>query len=286
MLDLPGSWGHQTQKAIFLSPGLAAGRPRNFALRGAVRSRLGLFLLLLAAVFLLGCQTELYTGLSEEEANLMLSALLSRDIAAEKAAIGKNGYAISVDKKNVVRALDLLKTSGLPRPAHKNLGEVFSGQGMISTALEEQSRLAYALAQELSETFSKVDGVLTARVHVVLADHDVTGVLTTPASCSVFLRHLPESPAVRLTAKIKEVAAKAVPGLNEDKISVMLVSARPEVVLPEPVSRSGFKAWLIYPSGTVLLGLLAYGILRRLGYGFRKTGSPDSPQASSEDSSP
>jgi type III secretory pathway lipoprotein EscJ len=38
---------------------------------------------------------------------------------------------------------------------------------------------------------------------------------------------------VNLSAKIKEVSSKSVPGLSEDFVSVMLVPSRIEVILPE-----------------------------------------------------
>ena len=116
-----------------------------------------LFLLLSLLLLLSGCKVEMYSGLSEDQANQMLSTLLRRGIEAEKQAAGKNGYTLLVDDDQLVRALQVLKENSLPREAFKNLGEVFAGDGMISSTSEVQARMSYALSQELADTLSRID---------------------------------------------------------------------------------------------------------------------------------
>ncbi|MFR0873455.1 MAG: hypothetical protein ACLSHC_01505 [Bilophila wadsworthia] len=112
------------------------------------------FLLVLSlCAALLGCQVEVYRGLTEAQVNTMLSTLLKRGIRAEKTAAGKAGFTLSVDEDQLVQSLEILKENNLPRADYENLGKVFSGQGMISSASEEQARMAYAISQELSDTF-------------------------------------------------------------------------------------------------------------------------------------
>jgi type III secretion protein J len=218
------------------------------------------------ALLLTACQQDLYSGLAEDEANLMLATLLENGIDAEKTARGKNGFSIGVPKADVVRALKILESRSLPRESFKNMGEVFSGQGMIASPTEEQARLAFALSQELAATFAKIDGVLTSRAHVVFSHHDSASGINTPASVAVFLRHVPNSPVADLQGKIKETCVQAVPGLGYDKVSVMLVPVREEVVLPLPV-RNDFDMGLLYGglgAAVVALvgGLIAFFSLR------------------------
>jgi type III secretion protein J len=222
---------------------------------------LALLAALLASLALAGCQTELYSGLSEDEANQMLVLLLSQDFDAVKVNAGKAGFSLTVDEKQTTQALELLSANGHPKTRHQSMGGVFSGQGMISTPVEEQARLSYALSQELSETFSKIDGVLTARVHVVLATRDQSGTVSSPASAAVVLRHLPDSPVVNLTPKIKEVSSKSVPGLSENGVSVMLVPVRIDVVLPQEQG----PGLLDNPRllGALLLVLIALAVIAR-----------------------
>ena len=198
---------------------------RSFAVR---------FLLIFSlAALLVGCKVEMYTGLSEEQANQMLSTLLRRGIAAEKVAAGKDGYTLSVEDEQLVLALQVLKENSLPRESFKSLGDVFGGDGMISSSSEEQARLAYALSQELADTFSRIDGVLTARVHVVLGVNDPVNNIKVEPSAAVFLRHTTDSPVVNLVPEIRELTASAVASLKYDNVSVMLVPVRESVTVPE-----------------------------------------------------
>ena len=204
---------------------------------GPFRSLLCLCLLC-TALLLAGCKTEIYQKLSEEEANTMLSVLLRHGISAEKSA-AKSGYTIAIDKAHIVQALEILKQNSLPRTEYQNLGQVFSAQGMIPSATEKQARLSFALSQELANTFSRIDGVLTARVHVVLGQTDLATGAVTPASAAVFLRHTPESQATRLIPNIRELTANAVPGLMQDNVSVMLVPVRETVSVPMAKGKDG-----------------------------------------------
>ena len=128
-----------------------------------------LLLVLLLLLTLAACnKIEIYTGLTEPQANEMLAVLIKQGIGADKKSLGKNGYSISVSANEMSLAFEILKDNSLPKENFQNLGTVFSGQGMISSTNEEKSRLAYAISQELSDTYSRFDGVLETRVHIVL----------------------------------------------------------------------------------------------------------------------
>lgn len=74
--------------------------------------------------------------------------------------------------------------------------------------------------------------MLTARVHVVLGGTDQATDTRTLPSAAVFLRHTPDSPVVNLVAKIRELTSKAVPDLDYERVSVMLVPVREQVSVP------------------------------------------------------
>lgn len=216
-----------------------------------------------AALVLTGCKSEVYQGLSENQANVMMSVLLKNGIDTEKTA-SKEGYTLSVDSDKVVQTLELMRENNLPRADYENMGQVFAAKGMISSATEEQARLSYAISQELSETFSQIDGVLTSRVHVVLAQKDLTTGKMTQPSVGVFLRHTPSSQAPHLVSRIRELAANAVPGLQQDKVSVMLVPVRETVTVPMPQEgklTTSNKSWILYVAGALFaLSLGALGV--------------------------
>lgn len=195
------------------------------------RSRSGAALLLCAVLLLTGCKSEVYQGLSESQANAMMGVLLKNGIVPEKSST-KNGYTISVENDQISQTLELMRENNLPRSDFETMGEVFAAQGMISSATEEKARLTYAISQELSDTFSRIDGVLTSRVHVVLGSEDLGTGKVTPATAAVFLRHTPESQAPNLVPRMKELVANAVPGLVPERVSVMLVPVRETITVP------------------------------------------------------
>ena len=201
--------------------------------------------LLIICLCLAACKVEVYGGLSEDQANLMLSALLKRGIDVTKENKGKNGFTIMVEENQLVQALDILQENSLPQEKYKNIGEVFSGQGMISSPSEEDARMAFAIAQELSETFSRIDGVLTARVHVVMGKVDEAVNLRIAPSVGVFIRHNPDSVVINMVSHIREISARSVPGLTADNVSVMLVPVRETVTVPPPVTITWQERYLL-----------------------------------------
>ena len=99
--------------------------------------------------------------------------------------------------------------------------------------------------------------MLTARVHVVLQTEDLATGKTTPASAAVFLRHTPDSQAPGLIARIRELAANAVPGLSPDRVSVMLVPVRETITVPmlEEETVKGNSSLLYGALGALIVGL-------------------------------
>lgn len=186
---------------------------------------------LAALIVLGGCKSEVYQGLTEAQANAMMAILLKNGIDTEKTS-AKTGWILSVDSDKVVQTLELMRENNLPQSDFENMGQIFAAQGMISSATEEQARMTYALSQELSSTFSRIDGVLTSRVHVVLGSQDLGTGRVVEASAAVFLRHTPSSLAPLLVSRVRELAANAVPGLKQENVSVMLVPVRETVTVP------------------------------------------------------
>ncbi len=195
-----------------------------------------LFLLLLSA-----CKVELFSGLGEHEANDMMAALLRRGIPAEKAPGLEGTYVLMVEEARFAEAVELLKMQGFPREPFASIGEVFKKEGLISSPLEERVRFVYALSQELSATLSEIDGVLSARVHVVLPDNALSTGKIVPSSAAVFIRHLAEAPVDELVPQIKMLVTNSIEGLAYDKVSVVLfpVEVPPELERPVALAEIG-----------------------------------------------
>ena len=182
-------------------------------------------LLLIAALgaMLAGCKVDVYSKLSEREANEMIALLSKNGIQADR-SISKDGTShVRVEETQLSQAIDTLKASGLPRRTFTNMGEVFKSSGLISSPTEERARFIYALSEELSRTISDIDGVLSARIHVVLPKNDLLRQDATPSSASVFIRHDARAPLKSLLPHIKMLVANSIEGLSYEKVSVVLV---------------------------------------------------------------
>ena len=126
-----------------------------------------LWLTLLSVLSGCGESVELHRKLSEQEANEVIAELADKHIRAQK-QLEKDGVVVRVRTDDIAAAVHTLAAAGLPKTARSTLGDVFRKEGVISTPLEERARYIYALSQELEATLSNIDGVLVARVHVVL----------------------------------------------------------------------------------------------------------------------
>lgn len=188
--------------------------------------------LLLSLVLMLnGCsdRVELHRQLSEQEANEVIAELADKRIRAQKVP-AKDGVVVIVDANDIGRAVRTLDAAGLPRTARTTLGETFRKEGVISTPLEERARYIYALSQELEATLSKIDGVIVARVHVVLPERIAPGEPIQPASASVFIKHDPRLDPDNIRTRVRRLVASSIPGMttaeeNPQKLTVIFVPA-------------------------------------------------------------
>ena len=182
---------------------------------------------------------ELMGALPEPEANEVLAALLHAGIAADKIA-GKEGMvSVQVDGTKVAKALDALRARGLPRERYAGMGEVFKKEGLISSPLEERVRYLYALSQELSNTISKIDGVITARVHVVLPERGSSGDANTPSSAAVFIKYQDGYNLDMVRPQVRQLVINSIPNLTPDKVAIILVASQLEA---QPANASGTPA--------------------------------------------
>lgn len=182
-------------------------------------------------VFLLiltGCSDRavLFNGLSEPEANEIYSHLLAAGIPAEKTRT-KEGSAISVPENLSANALSITQANGLPRDKKSSIGQVFKKENMISSPLEERARYLYALSQELEDTLMRIDGVLSAKVHIVLPERANPGEPLSPSSAAVFVKYSEQAQFPAYIPKVREMVFKSIPGIAGDAQSNVTVTAIP-----------------------------------------------------------
>ncbi|AEG94089.1 type III secretion system inner membrane ring lipoprotein SctJ [Ramlibacter tataouinensis] len=224
----------------------------NPAIRLAFSLRPLLWLCL--AFALAGCKQDLYSKLVESDANDMLAVLLEANIDASKASPDGKTWTVSVESDDMGAALQVLRSNGLPARAHTSLGDVFKKDGLISTPTEERVRFIHGVSQELAATLSAIDGVITARVHVVLPNNDPLAENVKPSSASVFIKHRPEANVATLTPVVRNLVMRSVEGLSYDNVNVTVVAASP-FELPERLTAARKPA--VSLPVMAMLGLLA-----------------------------
>jgi type III secretion protein J len=221
--------------------------------------RHGLFCICL---LLVACskQVELQQKLNDNDANAIHALFIQHGIPMSSER-DKEGISISVPQAQLPRAVALLNESGLPRQPLTNMGEVFRQNGIISTPLEERARYIYALSQELDGMLQQIDGVVSARVQVVLPDHETPGDPLEPSSASVLIKYRPGAILNQIAPYVARLVANSIPGLSghaADKISLVMV---PAILEPDPVARTSHSHW---PAGrwviAVIVALLAAAV--------------------------
>jgi type III secretion protein J len=170
---------------------------------------------------LAGCgEQTLYSQLNERQANEMVAVLRLSGIPADKVA-AEGGFSVTAAEADFARAVQTLRAMGLPREDFDTLGKVFKREGFVSTPLEERSRLVHALSQELSHTVSSIDGVLLARVALVLPAKHPLEDKTVPSSASVLIKVRPGLDVDALVPKIRALVVNSVEGLPYDSVTVV-----------------------------------------------------------------
>ena len=243
--------------------------------------RTGLQTLVLGTCLMLaacGARVDLMGAIAEDEANEVLAALINASIPTEKVP-GKDGMVgVRVASADVGRALEVLRDKGLPRERFAGMGQVFKKEGLISSPLEERARYIYALSQELSNTLSKIDGVLAARVHVVLPERGTAGETGVASTAAVFIKHQDGYNLEIIQPQIRRLVTNSIPSLTADRVSVVFVAsqARTDAAAPEAARHTvwGFEVpahaaarlslllWSLAGIAAVALAALAYGLWR------------------------
>ena len=141
-------------------------------------------------------------------------------------------------------------------------------------------RYIYAVSQELSQTLRNVDGVVAARVHVVIPANDPLSEKIRPSSAAVFIKHRPDVDLRLLAPAVKDMVAHSIEGLTHDQVSLSLFEARRSAATPAANAAAQPLVLGLFSTQTamLLLGLLLAaavclmvlpGLLRRQGLDWR-----------------
>lgn len=215
-------------------------------------------------LLLAGCRTEVLNGLDQRQANEVIATLMRGGIPSERRAEDKGLFTVLVEKDAFADAVRILDDNGLPHQEFATLGQVFKKEGLISSPVQERAQMIFALSQELSQTISDIDGVITARIHLVLPENDPLRQQLMPSSASVFVRHRSNAALNDLVPQIKQLVAHGVAGLSYEKVSVILVpvevAARTAAPSDQPSAMSSFMGMWVHPDSAALLAMIVYGL--------------------------
>lgn len=182
-------------------------------------------MLSLAVMFLAlgGCnKTELYSSLDEQEGNEMLALLLQHGVGSEKHAEKDNRVSLHVSPEKIPLAMELLRKSGYPRDKFSTIKDLFNADKLIASPYEDRTRFVYGMSQELADTLSRVDGVMTTRVHLVIPGEEDDAKV---ASAAVFIKHDPYYDLDEHIPQIRAIVASAIDGLDYESVNVALFPA-------------------------------------------------------------
>ena len=197
--------------------------------------RIGQRWLLLAALLLqaAACSANILHGVDERAANEATASLERAGIGAEKvpdegAAAGALAtYTIRVASGDGTRAVDLLRALGLPRDRRRGFSETYSQPSLIPTPPEERARYLDATAGEIERTLESIDGVVSARVHLVLEESDPLAVdakQKTPARAAVLIKARRGLVPIS-DLDVQKLVAGSVAGLDPASVGVVMTPA-------------------------------------------------------------
>lgn len=208
-------------------------------------------ILLLIPIFFLicACKVTLYHGLEERDVNEMVVLLSDRGIPSRKSRNrdGKSGeWRIEVNQKDSSRAWQILEEGDLPRPHISGFTELFTGNRLIPSEVEERAKFIQALCGELSGTLEAIPGVIDARVHIVSPQSHSLWDQTTSVTpkAAVMLRLAPSSAVARGvdTDTIQRLVANSVEQLSAQDVEVIAhVAPAPPVQVTDLIAIGPIK---------------------------------------------
>ena len=196
------------------------------------------FLLLAPLLLAAGCRDTIQHRLDERQANELQTVLLERGLDARKVIEPgkKPTWSIEVPEAQGADAVRILAELGLPRLEPEAGCDVFGTGGLIRTPVEEQVCRLQVLERGLEKTLQSLEGVLIARVHLVVPPPPRPGQAATPSKASVLLRVQPGQAAALRGSRdsLRALVAGGVEGLPLEAVSLMVDEVSTRVAAPAP----------------------------------------------------
>ena len=90
----------------------------------------------IVVVAALGCSMPIQHGLDETSANEILTSLERAGISASKSRDEEGVFAVAVARADALRAMELMRSLGLPRGPRTGFGEIYKQPSLVPTPTE------------------------------------------------------------------------------------------------------------------------------------------------------
>ena len=242
-----------------------------------------LCLVALVALLVTGCAAPVAAGLDEGDANAIVVALdrASVDSTKEADPVAEGKFRVLVAHDDVARALVTLNGEELPRSKPSSVLDAVGKGALVPSEMAEHAELVAGLEGELEKTLQGVEGILSARVHLNVAEIDPAADrgVRPRSTASVLLAHRGSTPPLS-TDDVQRLVAGGVPGLLPNDVAVVTISraASPAVAPPSALGHVGplavarsslravqavFGAFVLLVAGLATLSLVLYSRLGR-----------------------
>jgi flagellar M-ring protein FliF len=196
---------------------LKAGPTRLFAALGVAAVVAAVFF---ALVLHMGGEDKalLFSNVDMREAGQITQHLEQANIPYE---LRGDGTSIFVPRSKVLQARMMLSADGLP--SRGSIGyEIFDQPDALGqTQFQQNINRLRALEGELARTIASLDGVSSARVHLVLPEHQLFSRDTDQASASIVLNLRRDALTSEQVRAIRNLVASATPGLTTNRVTIL-----------------------------------------------------------------
>jgi type III secretion protein J len=224
------------------------------------------------ALLAAACDVPVQYALEEAAANEVVTALERANIAAAKVKEEGGGneatFMVTVtNREDVRRAIELLRNQGLPRTKRSGLAETYGQPSLVPSATEERARFVKALGNDIERTLETIDGVVGARVHLVLPEMDPLAAdakARVEAQAGVLIKtrfgyQIPIS-----GPDVQRLVAGAVAGLKSTNVSVVVTQApdwasasQPSLIAVGPIRMTPGSRAVLFGALLIVLGVVA-----------------------------
>ncbi len=196
---------------------LKAGPTRLFAMLGIAAV---VAALLFTLVFRMGGEAKalLFAGVETREMAEISQRLEAADIPYE---IREDGGSIYVARSEVFNARMMLSADGLP--SRGSIGyEIFDEPDALGqTQFQQNINRLRALEGELSRTIGSLDGVASARVHLVLPERQLFSRNAEQPTASIVIQLRRDELTAGQVRAIRNLVASATPGLSANRVTIV-----------------------------------------------------------------